>query len=127
MMSRLLPIRSALAALVLGAALVATSAHAIAPELAHDLALGEYDAKLKAIGAVAASGDADALTVLQALADGEVQTAGDHVLRVKDGQATDLATGKAVTPLPESRDDVILNNPITACGASSRRRLQRSS
>ena len=97
---------------VLGTALAATAAHAITAEVAHDLALGDYDAKVKAIGALAASGDADALGVLQALADGEVQTAGEAVLRVKDGQATDLATGKAVTPLPEPRDDVVLSNPV---------------
>jgi urea transport system permease protein len=95
-----------------GAALHAAFAHAIAPELIRDLAFGENDAKVKAIGALVASGDEGALVLLQSLANGEVQTAGETVLRVKDGAAIDLVTGSKVEPLPESRDDVILNNRV---------------
>ena len=84
----------------------------VAPEIAHDLALGENDAKVQAINALTSTGGADALAVLQALSDGEVQTAGEQVLWIKDGKATDLATGKDVTPLPEARDDVVLNNRV---------------
>src|SRR5436190_2627549 len=84
----------------------------VAPEIAHDLALGENDAKVQAINALTSTGGADALAVLQALSDGAVQTAGEQVLWIKDGKATDLATGKAVTPLPEARDDVVLNNRV---------------
>jgi len=98
---------------VLGAAATfAAYAHAIAPELVHDLALGENDEKVKAIAAVVASGDAAALPLLQSLLAGEVQTAGETVLRVRDGAAVDLATGAKVDPLPESRDDVVLNNRV---------------
>ena len=95
-------------------ALLAASAHAaVAPELIHDLALGENEDKIKAIAAVVASGDADALALLQSLLAGEVQTVGDKtVLRVKDGAAIDLSTGAKVEPLPESRDDVVLNNRV---------------
>src|SRR4029453_8048945 len=84
----------------------------VTPDIARDLALGENDAKVRAIGALVALGNADALAVLQALSDGEVQTAGEQVLWIKDGKATDLATGKVVMPLPEARDDVILNNRV---------------
>ena len=49
----------------------------VAPQTAHDLALGENDAKVQAINALTSTGGADALAVLQALSDGEVQ---------KDGQ-----------------------------------------
>ena len=98
---------------VLGAAAsFAAHAHAIAPEVVHDLALGENDEKVKAIAAVVASGDAAALPLLQSLLAGEVQTAGETVLRVRDGAAVDLATGAKVDPLPESRDDVVLNNRV---------------
>jgi urea transport system permease protein len=41
-----------------------------------------------------------------------VQTAGETVLRVKDGAAIDLVTGSKLESLPESRDDVILNNRV---------------
>ncbi len=104
--------RIALAALAFGAVLAAANATAIAPEAVRDLALGDYDAKVAAIEALSTSGDAGALTVLQAFADGDVQVAGDRVLLVKNGQAIDLATGKAVAPLPEPRDDVMLSNPV---------------
>jgi len=94
------------------AALPSLSALALPPELVHDLALGENEEKVKAIAALVASGDAGALPLLQSLLSGEVQTAGETVLRVKDGTATDLATGARIDPLPESREDVVLNNRV---------------
>jgi len=94
------------------AALPSLSALALPPELVHDLALGENEEKVKAIAALVASGDAGALPLLQSLLNGEVQTAGETVLRVKDGTATDLATGARIDPVPESREDVVLNNRV---------------
>src|SRR6202022_4416923 len=92
---------------------MAFSAFALAPETLRDLALGDNDAKAKAIGIAAASGDSALLPLLQALLDGEVQTVGDaQILLVKGDAATDLLTGKAITPLPENRDDVVINNRI---------------
>ncbi len=94
------------------AALGAIGAVAMAPDLVRDLAFGENDVKVKAIAAIVAGGDSGALPLLQALADGEVQTAGEQVLQVKGDSVIDLATGKAVVPLPENRDDVVLNNRV---------------
>ena len=108
-------LRRVIASVVLygGALLLALPAQAVAPELIRDLALGENEEKVKAINALVASGDAQALPLLQSLLNGEVQTVGETtVLRVKDGVATDLATGAKVEPLPESRDDVVLNNRV---------------
>ena len=104
---------------VVGIALAAASAQGIAyaastipPALVHDLALGENDEKIKAMSQLAASGDEGALELLVALQAGEIQTAGEVVLRVKDGAAIDVATGNKVVPLPEPRDDVVLNNRV---------------
>jgi urea transport system permease protein len=92
---------------------LAWSACASSPEMLRDLALGDNDAKAKAVAAVAASGDITYLPLLQALLDGEVQTVGDaQILLVKGDAATDLLTGKAVAPVPENRDDVVINNRI---------------
>src|SRR6202158_5491721 len=92
---------------------IAFSAFALAPETLRDLALGDNDAKAKAIGIAAASADSALLPLLQALLDGEVQTVGDaQILLVKGDAATDLLTGKTITPLPENRDDVVINNRI---------------
>ncbi len=94
------------------AALCAAGTGAMAPDLLRDLALGENEAKVKAIAVVVAGAETGALAVLQALLDGEVQTAGDQVLHVKGDSAIDLATGKSVAPLPEARDDIVLNNRV---------------
>jgi urea transport system permease protein len=96
-------------AVVLAAAAQAT----IAPQTVRDLAFGESDAKIAAIGSLTNGGDAQALPLLQALLDGEVQTVGeDQVLLVKDDSATDLLTGKTVSPLPATRDDIVVNNRV---------------
>ena len=87
--------------------LYAATAHSIAPEQIRDLALGENDQKIDAIAALVASGDDGALALLQSLADGEIQTSGEQVLKVKDKSAIDLVTGKAVDPIP--------NRSTTSC------------
>ncbi len=86
---------------------------AVDPQTIRDLAFGESDAKIKAIGVLGASGDADALRLLQAFLDGEVQTVGeDQVLVVQGETATDLLTGKGMAALPDNRDDIVLNNRV---------------
>jgi len=102
----------AILAVPLLVALASTGAQAIAPELVRDLAFGENEAKVKAIAGVVASGDSGALPLLQALQDGEVQTAGKRALQVKGAIAIDLVTGESVEPLPDTRDDVVLNNRV---------------
>jgi urea transport system permease protein len=98
---------------VFAAAFPLSATAAVDRETVRALAFGESDDKLKAIGALTASGDADALALLQALRDGDVQTVGeDQVLLVKDDTATDLLTGKRVTPVPETRDDIVINNRV---------------
>ena len=99
---------------IAAAVLFAVSATAaIDPQTIRNLAFGESDAKIKAIGALAASGEPEALPLLQALLDGDLQTVGeDQVLLVKGGGATELLTGKTVSALPESRDDIVINNRV---------------
>ena len=104
--------RIAVVALLGMAALCATGAKAIAPEILRDLAFGENDAKVAAVAGLVATAEAGGLAVLQALLDGEVQISGQQVLQVRNGTAVDLATGQAVTPLPEPRDDIVLNNRV---------------
>ena len=102
-------------ALVLAAAcwvsFFATGAMALPAPAIKDLAFGESDEKIQAIGTLVNSGDSSALSFLQSLLDGEVQTSGeDIVLVVKGDTAVDAYTGKVVTSLPETLDDVIVNN-----------------
>jgi urea transport system permease protein len=89
----------------------ASCAWGLPAPLIKDLAFGESDAKIQAIGTLVGSGDSAALPFLQSLLDGEVQTSGeDLVLVVKGETAVDAITGKVVAPLPEARDDVVVNN-----------------
>jgi urea transport system permease protein len=99
--------------LAIGAMCVSGPAGAVPPPTVRDLAFGENDEKIKAIGTLVAAADETALPLLQALLDGEVQTAGtEQVLIVKAGRALDATTGTAVSPLPEPRDDVVINNRV---------------
>jgi urea transport system permease protein len=90
----------------------AGAAHALDAEVVSKLATGDGDEKAAAIAALVASGDARASPVLKALADGEVQVAGARVLIVKGDTAVDAITGVAVSPLPEGREDVVVNNRL---------------
>jgi urea transport system permease protein len=89
----------------------ASVAWGLPAQLIKDLAFGESDAKITAINALVGGGDSAALPFLQSLLDGDVQTSGeDLVLVVKGEAAVDAITGKVVAPLPEARDDVVVNN-----------------
>lgn len=104
-----------MARLILLLALAFASARALAaldPAIVLKVATGESDEKVAAVAALVASGDARAPVLLKALADGEVQTAGTRVLIVREGAAADAATGAAIAPLPEPREDVMVNNRL---------------
>jgi urea transport system permease protein len=92
--------------------LAASSAFALDAGTVGKLGFGDGDEKIAAIAALVAEGDAAALALLQAAANGELQTSGKQVLIVKGEDAVDAATGAKVSPLPADADEVILNNRI---------------
>ncbi|MGZ5572391.1 MAG: urea ABC transporter permease subunit UrtB [Usitatibacter sp.] len=92
--------------------LAANAFAALDPATVARLAFGEGDEKVAAVAALVASDDAQAMVLLKALADGEVQSAGKQVLIVKGESATDALTGAAVVPMPASREDVMVNNRL---------------
>lgn len=92
---------------------LAAWAFALPPEVVSQIAFGENDAKLNAIDELVGRGELAALPLLQGLLDGEVQTIGaDRVLLVKGDTAIDAVSGLAVSPLPEGREDVVVNNRL---------------
>src|SRR5882672_5572571 len=101
---------SAIALLTLAA--LSRPAAAIDAAVVEKLAFGESDEKVAAIGALVASGDEQALSLLQALADGSVQAAGKRVLIVAGDEGRDVVSGERVRPLPEDREDIVLNNRL---------------
>ncbi len=98
--------------LVLALCLAARPAVAIDPGLVETLAFGESDEKVDAVGVLVASGDERAPALLQALADGAVQTAGKRVLIVTGEEGVDAVTGEKIRPLPGEREDVVVNNRL---------------
>ncbi|HEY3179375.1 MAG TPA: urea ABC transporter permease subunit UrtB [Casimicrobiaceae bacterium] len=102
-----------LVALLAAMAWVTHAGGTVTPETIRDLALGEGDARAQAIGAIVASGDTSALSLLQSMQDGDVKTAGDdRVYLIKGEEAVDLLTGKTVKPAPDNLDDVVINNRL---------------
>ena len=76
------------------------------------LGFGDSDEKVEAISALVAEADPRAAAILEALGNGDLQTAGKQVLIVKDGKATDAVTGAAVSPVPQGAEDVTVNNRL---------------
>src|SRR5262245_49251202 len=99
-----------LPALILAGALV-RPALALDAAAVGKLAFGESDEKIQAIAALVAEGDPRGAAVLQALAEGELQTAGKRVLIVKGAAATDAVTGEKVAP-PPGLEEVVANNRL---------------
>jgi urea transport system permease protein len=98
-------LRSCFAALLL----LASAAHALTSQQALAIAAGDNDARIAALNAAAAGGDAGLAAFVQALLDDAVKVAGDKAYVVHDGKATDAANG-ADAELPESAEDVSNNN-----------------
>ena len=91
---------------------MARPAFALDAQTVERLGFGESDDKVAAVAALVADGDASALSLLEALAEGDVYTSGKRVLVIKGGEARDAATGAAVSPLPEDRDEITVNNRL---------------
>ncbi len=87
-------------------------ASALNPDTVQKLAFGESDEQVAAVAALVAEGDAPAAVLMQALADGELQTAGKRVLIVKGEDGIDAVTGLKVSPLPAEREYVSANNRL---------------
>ncbi len=98
--------------LLIGLWLVASSAFALDTATVGKLGFGDGDEKIAAIAAQVAEGDPAAASLLQAAANGELQSSGKLVLIVKGTEAVNAATGAKVSPLPEDREGVILNNRV---------------
>jgi len=103
-----------LAALLLAA--FARPATALDRAAVEKLAYGDSEERIAAIAALVAEGDPRAVTVLRALAEGELKAAGEQagrrVLIVKGDEVTDAITDEKVSPLPAGTEDVRINNRL---------------
>jgi urea transport system permease protein len=87
----------------------AICAHALTPDEARAIAIGESDARIEALSKAVDAADERTLSFIQALADDAVKVAGDKVFIVKDGKGFDPVTG-APAEVPADAEDVINNN-----------------
>jgi urea transport system permease protein len=87
----------------------APGARALTAEQALAIASGDNDARIAALNAAAARGDARLAAFVQALLDDEVKVAGGQVYVVHDGRAA-LAAGGAPAKVPDDAEDVTNNN-----------------
>lgn len=92
-------------------------------------ATGENDDKIAALNELAASADPAGLSFLEALADGRLQyVAGKQVLILDaEGKATDAISGARVDPIPETAEDVTVNNRVRSAVDAAVAALQLSS
>jgi urea transport system permease protein len=93
---------------------LAAPAHALDPAVVARLASEDNAAKLEAIDALAASGEEAALTLLQALADGEVHFTPDSRVIIVSDAVLDATTLAPAGPLPEEYEPVVVNNRMRA-------------
>jgi urea transport system permease protein len=84
-------------------------AWAITAAQALRIAAGESDERIAALNEVVSSADPALAAFVQALLADEVKVAAGKAYIVRDGKATDAATGAAAT-LPEGAEDVVNNN-----------------
>ena len=82
---------------------------AFTADQARALTLSTTDARISALQKALAAPDAQTAAFLQAMADDAVKVNGTQVLIVRDGKATDPASGEAVV-LADTAEDVINNN-----------------
>ncbi len=104
--------RILLSSLFIWLTIAASNVLALDTDAVRKLATGDSDERTTAIAALLAEGDARARDVMQALTDSELFVAGERILIVRADQATDALTGETVTPVPEPREEVGINNRL---------------
>jgi urea transport system permease protein len=99
--------------LLMAGCCLAMAAQALTPQLAMDMAVGESDNRILAIGKALESADANTARLLQAMADESVKVFSDAVWLTQSGQARHAVTGE-LRPLPDDAQDIMLNNRMRA-------------
>src|SRR5438045_7179582 len=86
---------------------------ALDPAVVKQLASDSSDDRVAAIGQLGLSTDPLAAKLLKELAEGNAYALDDgRVLIVNGDKAVDAATGTDVSPIPESKDEIVVNNRL---------------
>ncbi len=87
----------------------ACAVHALTPEQAQAIAIGETDARIEALNKALPLANENTAAYLQALSEDAVKTADGKIYIVRDGKAFDPASGAPVA-LPDTAEDIVNNN-----------------
>ena len=90
----------------------AAPALALDKDVVEKLAFGDGDERSAAVLALVKDGDEAAVPLLKALDGDSVQSVEKRVLIINGDEGIDAVTGEKVSPLPENRDDVVVNNRL---------------
>ncbi len=104
--------RIQLSSLFIWLTIAASNVLALDTDAVRKLATGDSDERTTAIAALLAEGDTRARDVMQALTNSELFVAGERILIVRADQTIDALTGEIVTPVPEQREEVGINNRL---------------
>ncbi|MES2584015.1 MAG: urea ABC transporter permease subunit UrtB [Pseudomonadota bacterium] len=88
---------------------MAASAHALTPDQAKAIAVGEGEDRVAALRAAVAGADEKTVQFIQALSDDAVKVVAGKPVVVKDDKAVDPVTG-VESALPDTAEDVMNNN-----------------
>ena len=88
---------------------MAASVHALTPDQAKAIAIGEGDARIEALRAAVAGADEKTVQFIQALSEDAVKVVAGIPVIVKNDNAVDPVSG-AETALPDTAEDVMNNN-----------------
>ncbi len=88
---------------------LASAAQALTSKEALDIAVGETDARIEALGRAVVTADEKTSAFLKALSEDAVKVTADKAYIVRDGKALDPVLGTEV-PLPDGAEDVVSNN-----------------
>ncbi len=88
---------------------MAVSAHALTPDQAKAIAVGDGDDRVAALRAAVAGADEKTVLFIQALSDDAVKVVAGKPVVVKDDKAVDPVTG-AESAMPDTAEDVMNNN-----------------
>ncbi len=89
--------------------LLASAAQALTSKEALDIAVGETDTRIEALGRAVVAADEKTALFLKAVSEDAVKVTANKALIVRDGKAFDPVSG-AEEPLPDGAQDVVSNN-----------------
>ncbi|MEY4980355.1 MAG: urea transporter, permease protein UrtB [Pseudomonadota bacterium] len=88
------------------------TAHALTPADALALVAGDTGDRIETLNRLATEPEAKASALIKAMAEERVRLDGERVLLIEGDGALDAVTGEALSTLPETAEDILINNRL---------------